>query len=1638
MAADGGRAPSQRSTQPSPRQDGQEWPSTHDSEKSDGQGFLATWDDDASQSRKGSKAESLGKLLAALKKSGSAASGAQVAEVLEVIIDNYDSQLKAQQHVIKSQQEEIVKIHRHTAQNREHIMSIVDQTNTKLKEHLTKLNDKVKKIKRDNTTHSLYKSRTSSMNRATTRGSTMALGPTTSGDQGVSFSVKDSVDSQGTSQFDDSPTKKSNPFRITGTQETDDFDDEEPNNRPPSTEGDGEYTFDIDAPEEQAIDAAGSHGSKNTPAPEVIGRGHIEDQAAPSPSHRGMHLGGLGTLSAGLGGLTAGGLVDGARHMVDGGRHLAEQMAEEAMGVVRVPTMMSTLSSEDEMDGHMMHEGKLIAVTANMLDKGDMYRSNSSVWDAMFFVLIPAVGPSCSVLVSICWVLNILLQLAFIYIVEVMLADDLGIDPDTLQGLLQFRLGAAHHADFADRVSQQSMAAQVCNEESRLHLAGGQQDLYSNISKFGGTNAWLAEGLVMLIQFLWASTVLRDVNNTVTIFRGLKGILRSRKSTRLFLADLQDSDDDDDKDEEMVKTKSKKDADTPDELRVTSKDSRASRWKQKSGTFLRSLIEQDHGQDEDEVAQSNLVSIMKVVRWTRIWYGRFYLVCFTVCLPKIVLAGALWWVGAKWLAHTISLTELILNGVALAFVLDFDECLFDIFVPRRVKILVNNLEPLPLTRNARQGTQVSVINSTLKIGGAFLVLMGLYLWINPLIFWQLRQADMIMCQGETDFIYTVNPATGLVHVAKTPTGKDWTQSEYTIAGVAKPPLLDEHNSHWESTDVTSEMFRHASSDSSMAVFEPRASSYEAAVASDDSFKRIIQMSVWSVADAAASLPCEDLAKNLNVEAAKTELRLLTGISDLKDCSDVPVEKCSDLNMYQLRAICPKTCECDATHLSATGSGRAGFFAAPEFGCPTQCSTFRAAENEIRFRFDMASQWFWFFTRCDDTDPDEFFFPGNCSSSNRNGQGIVTSDNSLWDCDLYERVIRHGSLSDDENICDPESNPYPYVADDVDFTAMDMCCVCGGGQYNVKSSAECWDAWDPDCTDMPRDKLAWLRYVQGLFQYLYSRPGFEDGVRNVLQEDVPGINASEQEQEVIVHTITLGWFFRMLATSNNWEIAPGVPHPRGLTGCDFLASYEITALLNIDLCNPSVGTSIKFFCPSACQCTEASLLSECPAACVFPGCSWDCKHVHPWYGGADPFDSSSDATPAPITDPSIYNASICHNSLAAEGATDANGDRCQDLFFDNERNCSADDDDFTASEMCCACSGGSAIGGVEFTILVLGMDLDSLSMAQRSNVTSTLKYLVLQAVLGTGRSPSSTIDDVQMELHNGSIIAPTRVYFSQQYTTALLHLIVTDLRDVMSGPNFTSSVADAICLIDGLENYTSQLTVYRYGQIMYGGVDEGSPLSVPSIDLNHSESPCTGCDCTQSLDAMGWSCAVYSLTSAIDTLSIVCHNEDRNDEDFTALDMCCACEGIPRYDVLFPCLDTAGGAQDGVNEGCGVRTWNEEGENWTYTPMYECDANFDDSDFTASDMCCECGGGDNSDYPIWDACVNDDDGETLTDSSNNKCRLWSLWADQNSEWVDGECEASRNSESSYDDSDFTLSEMCCVCGGGYNPVGSRRS
>ena len=62
--------------------------------------------------------------------------------------------------------------------------------------------------------------------------------------------------------------------------------------------------------------------------------------------------------------------------------------------------------------------------------------------------------------------------------------------------------------------------------------------------------------------------------------------------------------------------------------------------------------------------------------------------------PKMALGGALWWYGSLFIARSPDVADLILNAVAVFFVLDIDDQLFKVAVPQKLR---QAIERLPMT-----------------------------------------------------------------------------------------------------------------------------------------------------------------------------------------------------------------------------------------------------------------------------------------------------------------------------------------------------------------------------------------------------------------------------------------------------------------------------------------------------------------------------------------------------------------------------------------------------------------------------------------------------------------------------------------------------------------------------------------------------------------------------------------------------------------------------------------------------------------------------------------------------------------------------------------------------------------------------
>lgn len=134
--------------------------------------------------------------------------------------------------------------------------------------------------------------------------------------------------------------------------------------------------------------------------------------------------------------------------------------------------------------------------------------------------------------------------------------------------------------------------------------------------------------------------------------------------------------------------------------------------------------------------------------------------------------------GIRWLAGTTSITDLMLNAVALNAILDVDEFLFAGFTPISIQLAVQNLEPVKM--------KYSRLRSQLESFGLLILLIGTLL--GPyLLLLQPLAASMIavkkeLCGGNQTFVVGRNSDTQLNAGLVTKSSLD--TSELTVSELA--------------------------------------------------------------------------------------------------------------------------------------------------------------------------------------------------------------------------------------------------------------------------------------------------------------------------------------------------------------------------------------------------------------------------------------------------------------------------------------------------------------------------------------------------------------------------------------------------------------------------------------------------------------------------------------------------------------------------------------------------------------------------------------------------------------------------------------------------------------------------------------
>ena len=425
-------------------------------------------------------------------------------------------------------------------------------------------------------------------------------------------------------------------------------------------------------------------------------------------------------------------------------------------------------------------------------------------------------------------------------------------------------------------------------------------------------------------------------------------------------------------------------------------------------------------------------------------------------------------------------------------------------------------------------------------------------------------------------------------------------------------------------------------------------------------------------------------------------------------------------------------------------------------------------------------------------------------------------------------------------------------------------------------------------------------------------------------------------------------------------------------------------------------------------------------------------------------------------------SVCVNT--DNGAVNLNEYSCSYLNWldDNEiiaYDCEteADTSEFTASSMCCACGGGETFDRGTRPSDIDNRCEDSSSLHLDSQNQSCVAYDTsscgmydnvafnsskLCCACGGGQNVSY-IDDMTVSLNSDGLSC---FDISQLLTYGFDE-------GCASSYDTNDFTASEMCLACGGGVAMPRDTWYHTDQSVCVNTDNGA------VNLN------------------GYSCDYLNWLDDNENIAYNCETEADTSE-FTASSMCCACRGGEAWnlgsrpsDIENRCEDSSSLHLDSQNQSCvaydiltcgmydtvafnssdlccvcgggDTRSYvdtmnvslNSEGLTCSdisqlYTYGYEdlCSTSYDTNQFTASELCVSCGGGEEMPYDTW----YQTPGEGMCDDS-----MWNDRSNRMRETCD-DYDASYciTSTPSLDDSDFTASEMCCACGGGeivYPPI-----
>jgi len=102
------------------------------------------------------------------------------------------------------------------------------------------------------------------------------------------------------------------------------------------------------------------------------------------------------------------------------------------------------------------------------------------------------------------------------------------------------------------------------------------------------------------------------------------------------------------------------------------------------------------------------------------------LIAFLVLIPRMIIASVLLWLGCRWLTATTDFGDLILNAVALEFILQLKDMIYVTLVPLRCKNDLSKTKMMPVRRYLDIGWRA--------LGAMFMLLCLAALWVYLYMF----------------------------------------------------------------------------------------------------------------------------------------------------------------------------------------------------------------------------------------------------------------------------------------------------------------------------------------------------------------------------------------------------------------------------------------------------------------------------------------------------------------------------------------------------------------------------------------------------------------------------------------------------------------------------------------------------------------------------------------------------------------------------------------------------------------------------------------------------------------------------------------------------------------------------------------